>query len=106
MILISLLEFVGINFDGQQSQAMHEQLIGNDGGILEHENFVEGHGGDLGNDDPPEGIGGGGIDAFEFHLHNLVIALDHIDLELLFEFGVVEDFLVLLVGDHFFFLEF
>ena len=106
MIFISLLELIGINFDGQQSQTMYKQLIGNDGGILEHKNFVEGHGGDLGNNDPPKGICSGCIDTFELHLHNLVIAFNHINLKLLFELGVVEDCLVFLIGDYFFFLEF
>ena len=85
---------------------MYEQLVRNNRGILEHKHFVEGHGGELGYNNPPKGIGGGCIYTFEFHLHNLVITFDNINLKLLFELSVVKDFWMFLISDNLFFLEF
>ena len=51
--------------EGHESEALGEDLILHNRGIIVHEDVFDGDSGDLGEEDAPEGVGDGGVEADE-----------------------------------------
>jgi hypothetical protein len=62
---------------------------------------MQSHCGYLSNDDSSESIGSGSIDTYQFHLEQLLIIFDDLYLQVLFESGIIEDWLLGIFDDLF-----
>jgi hypothetical protein len=59
----NVFEKARVHLDGDESNAVSEVLIGDDGGVLPHFDFINCDGRNLGDHDSAEGVGEGGLNS-------------------------------------------
>mmetsp|Transcript_12794 Transcript_12794/g.27686 ORF Transcript_12794/g.27686 Transcript_12794/m.27686 type:complete len:227 (-) Transcript_12794:154-834(-) len=81
-----VLKQVGPHPQGHQAQPVRQHLVLDDGGVVHHEDVLNGNGGHLRNQDAAQCVGNGGVTPNHFKLHGVVLYPVDFEFKVLFEF--------------------